>query len=183
VDSELDALQNAATGTLFDDVGAEEPRIWAPLVHLIAEGPKTVLADLVDPPLERLSEIARRQWGLLIGRGCAAVFCGVGNPIAEDLRGFDLSQVIAATTGKDWSSLDLAQVYAKTKAKLNNRGDPARVKRPASGGKHGAEVLLYGTEDDVRDALIVAQAVMTLRGFPGNGKGMLPWVLQQVMCS
>jgi hypothetical protein len=112
MDAELDALQYAATGTLFNEVGAEEGRIWAPLIHLIAEGPKTGLAELVDPPLERLSDVARRNWGLLIGRGCAAVFCGVGNPIAEDLRGFELPEVVAATTGEDWSSLDLALVYA-----------------------------------------------------------------------
>ena len=78
-------------------------------------------------------------------------------------------QVIAATTGEDYSKLDLGAGYRKARAGLRE-GEPAE-----------ATAKPYSTKSDCQDAMKVAEAVMTLREFPGRGKDTIPYLLEQVI--
>ena len=73
------------------------------------------------------------------------------------------------STQAGWRELELGHVYRMVKCAFNSAAPPAKLGKAA-----------YTTEKDIDNALMVAEVVMTLRGFPGSGPGTLPHVLAQV---
>ena len=168
--ADLDALQIAATGVAVNDDGTCDEARWVPLVQMMAEGGSRGLqADLVDTDLARLATIARLSLPELVGRAVALQLSVRGDVLPEKLVGFELREVIAATTGEDYSKLDLGASYRKARAGLREGEPTESTAKP------------YATKSDCQDALKVAEAVLTLRGFPGRGKDTLPYILEQVI--
>ncbi|KAL1510304.1 hypothetical protein AB1Y20_006624 [Prymnesium parvum] len=112
-DTELDVLQAAATGLVVRP-GQEPCQHWVPLLAKIAEGPvHGVHADLIDPDLTNLSSIARFSWPHLIGRTVALQLTMDKTTLLQNLVGFKLPEVLEATSGDDWSDLDLGGPTAR----------------------------------------------------------------------
>ena len=73
------------------------------------------------------------------------------------------------STQARWRELELGHIYRMVKCAFNSAAPPAKLGTAA-----------YTTAKDIDNALMVAEVVMTLRGFPGSGPGTLPHVLEQV---
>ena len=168
--ADLDAMQIAITGVVIQDDGTCDAARWVPLIHMMAEGSARGLqADLVDTDLAKLTTIARLSLPELVGRAVALQLSVRGDVLPEKLVGFELREVVVATTGEDYSRLDLGASYRKARAGLRE-GEPAE-----------STDAPYSTRSDCQDALKIAEAVMTLRGFPGRGKETIPYILEQVI--
>ena len=168
--ADLDALQLAITGVVVRDDGTCEQERWAPLIHMMAEGGSRGLqSDLVDADLAPLATISKTSLPELLGRAVALQLSVRSDELPEKLIGFELTEVVAATTGDDFSKLDLGAAYRKARAGLREE-EPQELKQKP-----------YTTKEDCEDALKVAEVVLTLRGFPGDGKDTIPYVLQQVI--
>ena len=93
-----------------------------------------------------------------------------GKTIPEQLKGLELHNVLAATTGANFSKLDLGHAFRTASAYA--RGVPARK---AIAGEQ------YTTLEDLHDAKQVVVQVMPLRGFPETGEGSLPYAIKEVI--
>ena len=168
--ADLDALQLAITGIIINDDASVDEARWAPLIHMMAEGDKRGLqADLVDPDLAPLATIARTAMPELVGRAVALQLSVRADELPEKLIGFELPEVVAATSGDDYSTLDLGGAYRKARAGLREEEPSARTDKP------------YATKSDCEDALKIAEVVLSLRGYPGSSRGTVPYALQQVI--
>lgn len=142
----------------------------APLLVLIAEGPERgVQAELVDDELTAPGSIARVSWPGLNGRAGGLQLTVDKVTLPENLQGLELPEVLTATSGGDWSALDLGACYRKARARLRARDVAVAEKGRA-----------YTSYEDVMQALEVAEPIMALRGFPGSGLHTLPFALEQV---
>ena len=167
---DLDVLQAAVTGVTRCAGGEVQPRLWVPLIHMMAEGgARGLQADLVDPELAGLVTISRVAWPELLGRAAALQLSVRRNTLHERLVGFCLPEVLEATKGDDFSGLDLGAAYRKVAAALQHRTPPKAQGSP------------YESRADCADALEVAEVLLTLRGFPGAGPHTIPYILEQVI--
>ena len=168
-EADLDALQIAATGVVVKDDGTPMPRQFVPLIVMMAEGPaRGVAAELVDPELAELTRVSRTGWSELAGRSAALQMTTLRNQVPAALRSHLAPELFQHTSGDDWGNLDLGAIYRATRAALRGR-EPKETKG-----------LPYTSHEDVCDALEVAEPLMSLRGFPGDGIDTLPFVLQAV---
>ena len=168
-DADIDVLQMAVTGIIGKDEDGATVRVWVPLIHMMAEPKKVLQADLIDPDLARLTDLARTAWPEMMGRAVGLRLSIKPGVLQEKLVGFALHDAAAAIDGDDYGGLDLGACYRSARAALRER--------TAVDAASGAP---YTTKEDVEDALEAACVLMPLRGFHGAGKGTLPYVLQQV---
>ncbi|KAL3922818.1 MAG: hypothetical protein SGPRY_004428 [Prymnesium sp.] len=120
--------------------------------------------------MSALASIARIAWSELLGRAAALQLTVDKTTLPESLLGFELPEVLAATSGGYWSALDLGSCYRKVRARLRT----TRVSESL------AKARACATHQDVKEALEVAEPLLALRGFPGAGPHTLPFALEQV---
>lgn len=136
-----------------------------------AECPERGLqAELVDDELAALANIARVAWLELLGRAAALQLTIDKVNLPGNVMGLELPEVLAATICGDWSALDLGARYRKARARLR-----------ALDGESAPKGKAYASHEDVRDALKVAEPLMTLRGFSDSGQHALPFALTKVL--
>ena len=129
--ADLDALQIAITGIIITPDGTCEERRWAPLIHMMGEGPvRGLQADLVDAELAQLATISRTALPELIGRAVALQLSVRADELPEKLIGFELAEVVKATSGDDFSSLDLGKAYRRGRAGLREEEPDERTDKP-----------------------------------------------------
>lgn len=140
-------------------------------MFMMAEGAERgLVADLVDSELSCVTTAARTAWPRLLGRAVAMQLSVGRDSVPSGLQGFKLEEVMKLTsTQAGWRELELGHIYRMVKCAFNSAAPPAKLGTAA-----------YTTAKDIDNALMVAEVVMTLRGFPGSGPGTLPHVLAQV---
>lgn len=75
----------------------------------------------MDDELSSLGSIARVSWPELIGRAVGLQLTVDKVTLPENLQGLELPEMLAATSGSDWSALDLGACDRKARARLRTR--------------------------------------------------------------
>ncbi|KAL3930067.1 MAG: hypothetical protein SGPRY_001692 [Prymnesium sp.] len=135
------------------------------------EGPERgVQAELVDDELTAPGSIARVSWPGLNGRAGGLQLTVDKVTLPENLQGLELPEVLTATSGGDWSALDLGACYRKARARLRARDVAVAEKGRA-----------YTSYEDVMQALEVHASVDKVvvtygaRGHEGIGGELHQW--------
>ena len=167
----LDALQIAASGVALDlSNNMPMPRKWSPLMAMLAEGAtRGVDAATLDPELQILSDAARDHWAELYGRTAGLQLTTGKATLPPSLEGWGMPELAKQFASSDWSTIDLGAAFEAPRARM--RGETFKA---------GPAEKAYTTRQSVENALEVAESLLMLRGFGGNGKGTLPFILEEV---
>ena len=167
----LDALQIAASGVALDlSNNMPMPRKWSPLMAMLAEGAtRGVDAATLDPELQILSDAARDHWAELYGRTAGLQLTTSKATLPPSLEGWGMPELAKQFASGDWSTIDLGAAFEAPRARM--RGETFKA---------GPAEKAYTTRQSVENALEVAESLLMLRGFGGNGKGTLPFILEEV---
>ena len=167
----IDVLQIAASGVALDlSTNKPMPRKWSPLMAMLAEGTtRGVDAATLDPELQFLSDAARDHWAELYGRTAGLQLTADKATLPPSLEGWGLPELAKSFASSDWSAIDLGAAY-----------EAARARMRGVSFKAGPADKAYTTKQSIENALEVAEALLMLRGFGGNGKGTLPFILEEV---
>ncbi|KOO23671.1 hypothetical protein Ctob_003727 [Chrysochromulina tobinii] len=167
----LDAMQIGASGVALDPAtNMPKQRQWCPLMAMLAEGAtRGVDAATLDPELQALTDAARDRWPELYGRTAGLQLALDKTTLPEELEGWCLDELAKAFASADWSAIDLGAAFEQTRARM-------RCEKFEAGPADKA----YTNRRSIENALKVAEPMLMLRGFGGNGKGTLPFVLEEL---
>ena len=167
----LDALQIAASGVSLDALTHKpKPRHWSPLMVMLSEGAvRGIDAALIDPDLQMLTDAARDHWPELYGRTAGRQLAANKATLPMSLEGWGMPELAKAFASSDWRAIDLGAAFESARAQM--RGEAF---------KPGPVEKAYTTRQSIDNALEVAEAILMLRGFGGNGKGTIPFILEEV---
>jgi hypothetical protein len=169
----LNALQIGASGVALDHTNSPKARVWCPLMVLLAEGAsRGVDAAVLDPELQVLSDAARDLWPELYGRTAGLQLALDGKTLPAELVGWEMPELAKAFQSSNWRDIDLGAAFEAARAKMRNEPFEA-----------GPAADAYTTRASIENAIEVAEALLMLRGFGGNGKGTLPYILDEVCTS
>ena len=167
----LDALQIAASGVALDaSTNTPKPRVWSALMAMLAEGAaKGIDAATLDPELQMLTDAARDHWPELYGRTIGLQLAADKATLPSSLKGWTVPELAKSFSSNDWSAIDLGAAFEAGRARMRSETFKARPAEKA-----------YTTRQSVENALEVAEPLLMLRGFGGNGRGTLPFILEEV---
>jgi hypothetical protein len=169
----LNALQIAASGVGLDHTNSPKARVWCPLIALLAEGSsRGIDAAALDPELQVLTDAARDTWPELIGRTAGLQLALDGVTLPTELVGWEMPELAKAFQSSDWRHIDLGAAFEAARAKMRNEPFEA-----------GPAADAYTTRANIENAIEVAESLLSLRGFGGNGKGTLPYILDEIRTS
>ncbi|KOO22217.1 hypothetical protein Ctob_014205 [Chrysochromulina tobinii] len=169
----LNALQIAASGVGLDHTNSPKARVWCPLIALLAEGSsRGIDAAALDPELQVLTDAARDAWPELIGRTAGLQLALDGVTLPTELVGWEMPELAKAFQSSDWRHIDLGAAFEAARAKMRNEPFEA-----------GPAADAYTTRANIENAIEVAESLLSLRGFGGNGKGTLPYILDEIRTS
>ena len=167
----VDALQIAASGIALDLLTHKpKPRHWSPLMVMLSEGAvRGIDAATLDPDLQMLTDAARDFWPELYGRTAGRQLAANKATLPMSLEGWGMPDLAKAFASSDWRAIDLGAAFEAARAQM--RGETF---------KPGPAEKAYTTRQSIENALEVAEALLMLRGFGGNGKGTIPFLLEEV---
>jgi hypothetical protein len=169
----LNALQIAASGVALNHANVPKARVWCPLMVLLSEGSsRGVDAAVLDPELQMLTDAARDQWPELYGRTTGLQLALDGQTLPTALVGWEMPELAKAFQSSDWRDIDLGAAFEAARAKMRNEPFMAGPAKDA-----------YTNRASIENAIEVAEPLLMLRGFGGNGKGTLPYILDEVCTS
>ena len=168
--ADLDVLQLAASGVALDAHNRPLARQWCPLIAMLAEGAdKGIDAALLDPDLQVLTTAASTAWPELIARTVCMQVSADRASLHANHEGVEFKGLAKQFASPDWSTINMGEAYNMARALLR-------------GQKHTPEPSgsAYTTLQSIEHSIEVAEALLMLRGFGGNGEGTLPFALEQV---
>ena len=169
----LNALQIGASGIALDQTNSPKARVWCPLMVFLSEGAtRGVDAAALDPELQLLTDAARDLWPELYGRTAGLQLALDGVTLPTELVGWEMPELAKAFQSSNWRDIDLGSAFEAARAKMRNEPFEA-----------GPTAEAYTTRASIENAIEVAEALLLLRGFGGNGKGTLPYILDEVRTS